>query len=199
MAARGFVGLVKDMKREYSSSFIALFETHTSGVKASRIAKRMGFENQFIKDARGQAGGIWLLWDSVHWNVQILRDSNQLVHMKVCPAISNPWFLTIVYGSPHFAPRQSLWDDIQDIHAEIDGPWVLLGDFNAMLFDYERIGPPMVRSQPIENGFQQTLDNCNLLDLGFNGDMFTWARGSTRKRLDRAICNIDWRIRFEFF
>lgn len=60
-ASKGFVGLVKDMKREYSASFIALLETHSSGTVAKRIAKRIGFENQFIKDARGQAGGIWLL------------------------------------------------------------------------------------------------------------------------------------------
>lgn len=55
----------------------------------------------------------------------------------------------------------------------------------------------MVRNQFIENGFQQTLDNCSLMDLGFNGDPFTWVRGNTVKILDRAICNFDWRIRFE--
>lgn len=32
---------------------------------------------------------------------------------------------------------------------------------------------------------------------GFSGDPFTWARGNTRKRLDRALCNLDWRLRFE--
>lgn len=62
-ASKGFAGLIKDMKRDYSASFIALLETHTSGTLAMRIAKRTGFENQFIKDPRGQAGGIWIIWD----------------------------------------------------------------------------------------------------------------------------------------
>lgn len=194
-ASKGFVGLVKDMKREYSASFIALLETHTSGNQAKKIAKRMGFEHQFIVDARGQAGGIWLIWDSVHCPIQILRDTTQLVHVKVSPSNASPWFSTIVYGSPHYANRQILWDDIQDIHSSIDSPWALLGDFNVVLHDYERAA--LIRAHPIEAGFQATLDRCNLFDLGYNGDLFTWARGNTRKHLDRAICNLDWHLRFE--
>lgn len=120
-AAKGFVGLVKDMKREYAASFIAFLEIHTSGTKAKRIARRMGFDKQFIKDARGQAGGICLLWDSNHWDITILRDSNQIVHVEVKVLNNSSWFLTIVYGTPHYTQRQTLWDEIQDIHNEIDG------------------------------------------------------------------------------
>lgn len=102
-----------------------------------------------------------------------------------------------MYGSPHFSPRQSLWDDIQDIHSDIDGPWALIGDFNAILKAHERIGPPLARPLAIEAGFQNTIERCDLIDLGFNGDLFTWARGSTKKRLDHAFGNLDWRLRFE--
>lgn len=110
---------------------------------------------------------------------------------------SSPWYLTIVYGSPHFTPRQALWDDLQEVYNEVDGPWAFLGDFNAILIVQERIGPPLVRDQQLEAGFQATVDECDLIDIGFNGDMFTWARGGTRKGLDRGLCNLDWRIRFE--
>lgn len=34
---------------------------------------------------------------------------------------------------------------------------MLIGDFNCVIHDHERVGPPMVRSQPLENGFQQTI------------------------------------------
>lgn len=40
------------------------------------------------------------------------------------------------------------------------------------------------------------MDNCNLLDMGFSGDPYTWVRGNTRKRLDRALSNLEWRLRF---
>lgn len=75
-AFKGFASLVKDMIREYSTSFVALLETHSSGNQAKRVAKRIGLDIMFIKDARGQARRIWLLWDSNHWNIQILRATN---------------------------------------------------------------------------------------------------------------------------
>lgn len=60
----------------------------------------------------------------------------------------------------------------------------------------QRIGPVLTQNRTSETGFQVTMERCNLIDLGFNGDPFTWARGATRKRLDRVVCNLDWRLRF---
>jgi hypothetical protein len=40
--------------------------------------------------------------------------------------------------------------------------------------------------------FRQALDDCNLNDLGFSGDAFTWRRGKIRERLDRAVANPAW-------
>jgi hypothetical protein len=42
--------------------------------------------------------------------------------------------------------------------------------------------------------FQNTLDDCSLLDLGFSGPKFTWCNdrasgGITRERLARAVAN----------
>ena len=49
--------------------------------------------------------------------------------------------------------------------------------------------------------FQQWIDNNGLIDLGFYGPKFTWARGGSRPtrkeaRLDRALCNGAWRVKF---
>lgn len=150
-ASKGFPGLIKDMKTEYSASFVVLLETHTSGIQARKIARRTGFDNQFIKDRRGQSGGIWILWDSNHWNVKILKEYSQMVHVEVNPNSTSSWFITIVYGNPHYSQRQTLWNDIQDLHAEIDGLWALIGDFNAILKDSERIGPALSQSCTTES------------------------------------------------
>lgn len=120
-ASKGFVGLVKDMKREHNVSCLALLETHTSGTKARRIARRMGFDKQLIKDARGQSGGIWLLWDSNVWDIVVIKDSTQLIHAEVRVHNQASWFFTIVNGSPHYTQRQILWDEIQEIHDEVEG------------------------------------------------------------------------------
>lgn len=33
--------------------------------------------------------------------------------------------------------------------------------------------------------------------MGFKGDPYTWQRSNVRKRLDRMLVNLDWRLRFE--
>ena len=40
--------------------------------------------------------------------------------------------------------------------------------------------------------FSDALVDCNLFDMGYEGDMFTWQRGKIRERLDRGVSNASW-------
>jgi hypothetical protein len=48
--------------------------------------------------------------------------------------------------------------------------------------------------------FQQTLEECNLTDLGFKGSKYMWSncRGGAfiKERLDRGVANMEWRAIF---
>lgn len=110
---------------------------------------------------------------------------------------SFPWFLTVVYSSPHYARSQSLWDDLLEVHSSISVLWAIMGGFNSILHDFECVGLPLQNSQSVETGFQDLLSHYNLLDLGYQGDPFTLERGNTGKRLDRAISNIEWCLRLK--
>jgi endonuclease/exonuclease/phosphatase family metal-dependent hydrolase len=48
------------------------------------------------------------------------------------------------------------------------------------------------RSQPYMLAFRNALTDCDLDDMGFSGDPFTWKRGRIRERLDHVICNGSW-------
>lgn len=41
------------------------------------------------------------------------------------------------------------------------------------------------------------MQDCALIDAGFQGDPFTWKKGNMEVRLDRCIINLAWRIRFK--
>jgi hypothetical protein len=79
-----------------------------------------------------------------------------------------------------------------------------IGDFNEIMFSFEKQGgAPRPQSQM--NNFRNALDFCNLQDLGFEGDIFTWRNnkfcvdGYIRERLDRAVASPTWRARFPGF
>ncbi|KAL1300646.1 uncharacterized protein LOC107613288 [Arachis ipaensis] len=167
-------------------------ETHISGQRGEAVWKKMGFDGHFIKEARGQSGGIWCLWDSSKWKVDILAHNSQMVHMKVKSGSSPYYFLTAIYGSPQRINRNYLWDDIRSIHNEINLPWCLIGDFNALLHDHERHDGSNSNSRGACPDFQACVSDCGLLDLGYSGWPFTWKRGNLVESLDRGLSNLDW-------
>ncbi|WJX18123.1 hypothetical protein P8452_07957 [Trifolium repens] len=69
------------------------------------------------------------------------------------------------------------------------------GDFNQVLFDHEKQGGGSVNSNG-RSAFQECIDTCQLLDLGFQGQPFTWRRGPVKERLDRVLGNADWQNLF---
>ncbi|KAA3482036.1 RNA-directed DNA polymerase (Reverse transcriptase) [Gossypium australe] len=69
-----------------------------------------------------------------------------------------------------------------------------MGDFNAIL-------PPTDKKSPYTivkrcEFFGNFVDSCNLQDLGYIGPSFTWQRGGTLVRLDRALVNDAWMATF---
>ena len=111
------------------------------------------------------------------------------------------WIFTAVYASPHETTRQSFWRQMAEFSEGKSQPWLLVGDSNETKSMDERRN---CSEDLIRRCFQfvNWIDNNALIDLGFTGPQFTWSRGlnpASRKyaRLDRGLCNQDWRLLFE--
>ncbi|XP_057760080.1 uncharacterized protein LOC130980411 [Arachis stenosperma] len=104
--------------------------------------------------------------------------------------------LTAIYGSPQRLMRKSLWDNLRDLRNSVDLPWCTIGDFNAILHSYEKRGGAPSQSGDACPDFISCVSDVGLLDLGFSGFPFTWKRGNLFERLDRALSDIDWQIKF---
>ncbi|XP_062104194.1 uncharacterized protein LOC133815358 [Humulus lupulus] len=48
--------------------------------------------------------------------------------------------ITIVYGFNEDSKRKQLWEDLKEVSAQVQGPWLLVGDFNDILLSNERVG-----------------------------------------------------------
>jgi hypothetical protein len=78
--------------------------------------------------------------------------------------------------------------ELKDQH---DVPWLVIGDLNEILYSHEKDGG-RPRPPRYMNDFQEALSDCNLEDIGFIGDPFTWKRGRVSERLDRAVVSPSW-------
>ncbi|XVF74117.1 hypothetical protein PTKIN_Ptkin13bG0034500 [Pterospermum kingtungense] len=197
-ASNEFLRLLRDLLRQHQPKILGLLETRVSGTHADAICRKIGFASWMRIEAVGFSGGIWVFWKEVV-ELDILYTHPQFVLFKVMDGIGSHWYLTIVYGSPDGGLRKKLLNDLDFGVLGIMGPCLVVGDFNAVL-SVEEVSSGSLASNRCA-GFQDWIFDNGLLDMGFVGSRFTWSRGlssSTLKaaRLDRALCNVEWRNRF---
>ena len=76
-----------------------------------------------------------------------------------------------------------------------------LGDFNEIMYDYEKQGGALRPARQMVE-FQEMIHDCGFLDMPFIGPRFTWTRrfGSDiiAERLDKSLVNKIWFDRFLF-
>ncbi|XP_070030068.1 uncharacterized protein [Nicotiana sylvestris] len=92
--------------------------------------------------------------------------------------------------------RKQLWADLVNFAGSLNGPWVVIGDFNVISEPEEKIGGNPYR---IDKSFDfiECLSDCSLQDGGFLGNIVTWCNnkgspGTIWKRLDRMVYNSEW-------
>ena len=120
-----------------------------------------------------------MLWNgSPSFKVEIITHSEYSIHALVkvsFPSLS--FLLTTVYASPNFNKRKFFWNYLQNLANVVSLPWVLLGDFNDMISDDEKMeGLPVNRNRI--SAFRNCMDKCGLIDIGFEGPYFTWTNKS---------------------
>ena len=92
--------------------------------------------------------------------------------------------------------RCHTWDTIKNLSTLHDIPWLCIGDFNEVLRHDEHDGIGTSSQSQIQ-GFRDANDVCEVIDLGFKGNRWTYEKkvtgGSyTRVRLDRALASAEW-------
>ena len=108
----------------------------------------------------------------------------------------NAWRFTGIYGAPETHLRMETWNLIRELKIQFSLPWLCGGDFNELLKSHEKHGGRLRPYGQMEK-FREVLDECNLLDLGYVGNKFTWSKnlpngGMVWERLDRAVSTTDW-------
>lgn len=51
-----------------------------------------------------------------------------------------PWALTFIHSSCDPALKVEFWEDVEQVGNNFGGPWIILGDFNAVSGQHEKWG-----------------------------------------------------------
>ncbi|XP_021837039.1 uncharacterized protein [Spinacia oleracea] len=141
-------------------------------------------------------GRIILAWDSSTFDVDIVSMSSQHIHSVIKPKSTGVSFqCTFIYGMNLKNERLPLWNSLSHIADNCKQPWVIMGDFNALMEIEDRIGG-LVRLGDIQ-AMRNCMFHCNLSTIKTVGRQYTWnnkQEGEARvfSRIDRVLANASW-------
>jgi hypothetical protein len=148
----------------------------------------------------GLSGGLALFWhEQLHVEVKEINERYIDAYVRLAP--NDPlWRLTCIYGEPCSENRSSMWDKLRNLKLESNLPWLVMGDFNEVLWPEEHISATPRAVGQME-AFRDVLNVCNLRDLGFSGVPYTFdnkrkGNANVKVRLDRAVATPDWQELF---
>ncbi|KAJ9536534.1 hypothetical protein OSB04_un000286 [Centaurea solstitialis] len=146
---------------------------------------------------------IVIAWDESVGDVMVLDIHAQSIHCFFkLRGSQESFFITFVYGANNLHERKSLWSNLRKAKVLMgDRPWVILGDFNSMLFPHDGFGGCSRRNASMEDFFA-CVEDIEVVDIVYTGVNYTWTqkpRGGEglHRKLDRILANTDFLSKFD--
>lgn len=103
-----------------------------------------------------------IFWKRSFGKVTPISHSHNAFHLVIFANNPKNWVLFVIYNSQNLNVQKVLWNHLSAISL-LDLPWLLVGDFNAILNSNERRG----------GNFNHFISHNQFLDLGVFGPAFT--------------------------
>ncbi|XP_010513002.1 PREDICTED: uncharacterized protein LOC104788940 [Camelina sativa] len=188
---------LKGIKATYSPNILFLIGTKNPDDVIRDVAAQLGYEGVKCVSPLGIGGGLAMLWMKTV-SVCFYDVNKRIIDCKINNKDVSFYF-SCVYGHPIRKLRHHLWERLQRISINRNGPWLMCGDFNEILHNSEKRGG-RVRENWSFTDFRNMVNICKVSDLPFKGSNMTWS-GKRRKHrvhcwLDRALANDQWKATF---
>ncbi|XP_019265727.1 PREDICTED: uncharacterized protein LOC109243273 [Nicotiana attenuata] len=137
---------------------------------------------------------IWLLWDTNEIECKEVSSTAQTIHTVVyIRRLDMRFTFTAVYGLHSIEDRRSMWSELTRLHSIQQGPWLIMGDYNAIRSIEDRPVGNTVQDQEVRD-FNEFIEDTGVTEMKTNGRKFTWTNGHTYSKIDRALINADWML-----
>ena len=175
--------------RVKAPSAVFLMETWSNENYLEILRCNLHFSNKFVVRSNKKGGGLALFW-CAELNVSIKSYSCSHIDAVINEGMSDAWRITGVYDAPETHNRSKTWDLIRRLDGLFQLPWCCLGDFNEVAKLEEMHGRHRRPDRQMQ-AFRNVLDDCGLVDLGFNGFPFTWCNNGDRKSTRLNSSHVD--------
>ncbi|KAL2237300.1 UNVERIFIED_CONTAM: hypothetical protein Sindi_0921700 [Sesamum indicum] len=192
---------VKDIIAEFRLQFLGLLETRVRFNNVAAIQSFLLPQWKWFVDYGLVGNRVWIAWYNF-LDVDVVECGTQFIHCLVfIRSLHESVALTVIYRASEVADRRELWGALETIAMQnVDVPWLIGGDFNAVRDLSEVCGASGDIRMAMEE-FNCCIQNARLLPLPMQGEWYTWHNCSTNprnlwKRLDRILINDRWMARF---
>ena len=106
-------------------------------------------------------------------------------------------YITFVYGENHERHRRVLWEALKSIALTMEDAWCILGDFNSILHQGNRIGGIDIQDTEVRH-FEECIRACDLQEMKSKGHFLSWTNKTVWTRINRVFAKVYWYELFGF-
>jgi exonuclease III len=176
-------------------NIVCLQETKLNVIDDFVIMQCLGpsFDGYVYLPADDTRGGILLAWDTSMIEIAHISFDTYAITGEVKTKDNNRWWLMTVYGPQSREDKLSFLTELTERQSLCPGQWMVVGDFNMILFASEKNNENLDRFMMAR--FRCFVQELELKDLYMHGRLFTWSNERelpTLTRIDRALVSVDW-------
>ncbi|XP_039144058.1 uncharacterized protein LOC120281255 [Dioscorea cayenensis subsp. rotundata] len=185
---------IKFFMKKYKPLIFCLVETRADNGRlakfCSKLSKRWAWAAIV---AEGYSGGIIVAWQRHIGKVTPLVRSRFVLHLVITNCRNESWIISTIYNSTHIQEQSDVWFELSCL-TYVSIPWILIGDFNAIVSLSEFQGGSPIYYRRKARVFSDFIAINNLIEVNFASSSYTWCNnqlGNARKwaRLDRCLIN----------
>nr|GEV59447.1 RNA-directed DNA polymerase, eukaryota [Tanacetum cinerariifolium] len=175
---------------KHKINFLAIQETKLDCISHLDVKFIWGNSNyQFVSsNSVGSSGGILCVWEASIFrkDYAIVSDNFIGIYGTWLPSNTKVLFVA-VYAPQSTSLKRVLWEYISSLIAHWKGETIVMGDFNEVRSEEERLGSLFNKSSA--RSFNHFISSSGLVDVKMEGYSFTWSHLSATKmsKLDRFL------------
>jgi exonuclease III len=176
-------------------NIVCFQETKLDVIDDFTVLQSLGpsFDEYMYLPAVQTRGGILLAWDTSVIELENFSFDTYAIMAEVKTRDNNRWWISTVYGPQDTADKINFLREISERRALCPGPWMIIGDFNMILYASEKNNENLDRRMMAR--FRRFVQEQELKDLYMHGRVYTWSNEReipTMTRIDRALVSVDW-------